>query len=272
MAKEVALKTDQLPSYLAGYEGPTGAESIDAADAAIPRIEIAQALHDEVKAGTLRPGDMFLNVTGEVLAKADEPLEVVVLSHFKEYVLWRPRKDGGGILARANAVKDMGVTRYAWDKNNQSFEVRVDGKTPVTWKTKRFIDEDGLDKWGTELPGVSDSAPAASTHLNYIVTLPKHGNIIAALSLSRTKIKRARDWNTMLKMGNAPMQARIFTITTEDDKSPSGDFKNIRVKPAGFVENQADFKRYVELAESFKGKVVNIDQSNGDADIEDARV
>lgn len=255
-----------LPSYLAEYKGPRGTEGIESNDITIPRIKVGQSMSEEVKSGKIKEGDLYLNITGEVLAKAGEVLRAVLLVRSKEFILWRPREDnGGGILARAKPVQDgdNGV-RYMWDKQNASFEVKVGGKVKVVWKTKKFIDEDGLDQWGSEIPGDADSSIAATAHHNFIVMLPDHGNMVAALSFSKSQVKKAKDWNAILKLSPAPIFARLFNVTTVDEKNDQGDFKNFDVKPAGFVE-EGDFNNtYKPAALSFVGKVVSVDHSDGE--------
>ena len=183
------------PDRVKGYKGPLGTENIDSADVTIPRLKIAQSLTPEVKDGKLDEGALFLNVTGQpVWKKGDDALPLIILSQAKEHILWRPREDnGGGILARAKPVRKDGVTRYRWDKPNQSFEVKVGGKVKVVWKTKEYIDQDGLAEWGSEIPGDKESGIAATAHHNYVVLLPTHNNVVAAVSMSRAGVKKAKE-------------------------------------------------------------------------------
>lgn len=261
---EVAVvKPDaNLPAYLAGFKGPTGTENIDAGDINIPRVKIGQSTSEEVKAGDVGYGDLFLNIDGQILTKAGVPLPFVIVAQAKEYLLWRDRKNGGGIMARARPVSTPEGKRYAWDKPNQKFENKVGGKTAVTWQTKKYIEEDGLDQWGSEVPGNKDSGIAATAHHNYVVVFPTLGDMIAGLSLSRSAAKRAKDLNAMLKMGSGPLAARQYEVITVDDKSDEGPFKNVKFKPAGHV-SEAQFIRYQQLADNFAGKVINVDQSDG---------
>lgn len=261
--------SNQLPDYLRAKSGPTGAENIQTEDVTIPRLKIGQDMNPEVQEGSVERGDLFLNVTGEVVAPAGGKLPFIVLASGKEYILWRPKKDnGGGILARAKPVVVDGVTRYKWDKPNESFEVKVEGVQKVTWTTKEYIDEDGLGEWGSEIPGDSSSKKAATDHHNYVVLLPTYGEMVTALSLSRTATGKAKDFNAMLKMGSAPLPGRIYTVETVDDKRDSHAFKNYKFRPAGFVTNEADFLRYERLAASFKGRSINVDHSDGDSEAE----
>jgi hypothetical protein len=261
----VAVVNSSLPSYLAGFTGPTGTEDIGAEDVTIPRLKIGQDMNKEVQSGDVERGDLFLNVTGATLVEAGTKLPFVLLARAKEYILWRPKKDnGGGILARAKPVHTPDGVRYAWDKPNTTFDVKVEGLVAVKWKTKTYIDEDGLGDWGSEIPGDKDSKIAATAHHNYVVVLPTHDDLLVALSLSRTAAPKAKDFNAMLKMGKGPLQSRIYAVETFDDSRDGHDFKNYKFTSAGFVPEAADFQRYEALALAFKTKTYNIDQTDGD--------
>src|SRR5262245_34260388 len=121
MAKEVAAKKENAPAPflpMQDYKGPIGTEGIDNEDVTMPRLKIGQAINDEVKNGSVKEGAIYINVTGEVVWKpGDEPLPIIIVAQSKEFILWKPRKDGGGILARARPVQVQdGTKRYQWDK------------------------------------------------------------------------------------------------------------------------------------------------------------
>lgn len=262
---QVAVKAAAgLPAYLANYKGPLGTENIHAEDVTIPRVKIGQSMSDEVKDGTVKERALFLNITGEVLAEPGAVLQVVPLVYAKEYILWRPRKDGGGILARAKPVKTEDGVRYKWDKPNSTFEVKVEGKTKVTWKTKNFIDEDGLDQWGSEIPGDKESGIAATVHHNFVVMLPGFDNALAAISMSRTAVGPAKDWNAILKRSSAPIFARVFNVTTFEDHRDDNKFGNYKVLPAGFASDEDFLSTYEPAAKAFMGKGFTVDHSDGD--------
>lgn len=251
-----------VPDYLQGYKGRTGTEGIESTDVTIPRIKIGQDMTEEVQDGTLARGALFLNVTKQVLAEPGAPMPFTPLWRNKEYILWRPRKDnGGGILARAKLVQTKDGPRYQWDKPNQSFEVKIEGKTKVVWKTKNFIDEDGLDQWGSEIPGQKDSGIAATAHHNYLVVL--EDGLVAAFSLSKSQAKKAKDFNALLKLSSAPMWARKFNATTIDEKNDQGTFKNVKFDNAGFVDAET-YARYEAMAAGFAGRSINVDHSDGE--------
>lgn len=264
VAKVGSTAVAATPEYLKDYKGPTGSEGIDVKDVTIPRILIGQAMSDQVKDKVVKEGDLFLNITAEVLAEAGKPLRFVPLVVGKEYILWRDRKDGGGIFARARRTETPNGVRYAWDKPNQEFKHKIDGKLAVTWKTGKYVEEDGLGDWGSEIPGDKESKIAATAHHNIIVALPDHGNLIAAFSLSKSQAKRAKDFNAMLKLSNAPIFARQFTATTEEETSDENRYMNVRMKPDGFVADKAAFEAYKGMALGFEGVNVTVDHTNAD--------
>lgn len=235
----IALAGEALPDFLVGVKREDKS-NLDQSDIVVPRIKIAQDGNPEVKSGDIPKGALFINVTGEIVAKFAEPLIFVPIFQAKEYILWRDQQDqGGGMLARAQPVNVDGKIRYKWNKPNTKFETKVKGVLPTTWVTKEYIDEDGLDQWGTQIAGNPDSPPAATVHYNYVVMLPQFGNTFAAFSLSKSQTKRAKDLNSMLEMSQLPIYARVIRVATEPEKNDAGqEFFNVRFKPFGAVKDK----------------------------------
>lgn len=245
-----------LPDYLSGYAGPSGTENIDSGDVNIPRLKLAQGLTPEVKDGLVKDGDMFHSITKQVLIEKGKAGIVIPIAYVKEYILWRDMADGGGIFARARRVLEKGEVRYKWDHPNETFEHKVKGVVKVKWSTKGYIDEDGLDKFGSSVSSEPDSVPAANEHLNYIFLMPDADEQLVAVSFSRTAASKAKDLNAMLKMGAAPMFARQFTLAAAPQTNDSGqEFYNYTIRPAGFVPGADMFKRAQALHLEMRDKV-----------------
>jgi len=253
-----------VPDYLREYQGPLGTENIDTADVNIPRLKLGQSMTPEVKDGIVRDGDLFHSITKQVLIPVGETGIVIPVAYVKEYILWRDRNDGGGIFARAHRVVGPdGDVRYAWDKPNSTFEHKVKGALKVTWRTKTYIDEDGLDKFGSAIASDRDSQPAATAHYNYILALPAHEGQLVAISFNRSSAKKAKDLNAMLKMGNVPMFARQFAIGSIPDTNDAGDrFYNFALQPAGFVQSQEMFDQLKRMHLDLGQKAVEVDWSD----------
>lgn len=265
---EVAVKVDNsVPAFLQGEGGYTGAEGIDKTDITIPQIKLGQAMSSEVKDGSVNEGDLFLNVTGEVLAIAGEPLRFIPIAGSKEYLLWRDRNfENGGIMARAKKSKNLtadGDPLYTWDKPGETFKNKVKGAVSVEWVTEKdgLIPEHGLDAWGSEIPGDDESGKAATAHHNYVICLPDNGNMIAAFSLSRTQVRAANDFNAMLKMATLPIYARLFTVTTYEQTKGGDKWANLRMKPAGVLQDETTFNMLKDLHEQYVGGKFEVDQT-----------
>jgi hypothetical protein len=165
----------------------------------------------------------------------------LIIAQSKEYVLWRDQNDnGGGVLARAKPERTANGVRYRWDKANTRFENKVGGKVKVVWETKTFVDENDIAAWGSEIPGDADSGPAATAHHNYLLMLPDHDNIIAAMSLTKSAVKVARNLNTVLKMGNRriPVFARKMRLSSVDETGGEFQYKNWQIKPDGILSDK----------------------------------
>jgi hypothetical protein len=159
-------------------------------------------------------------------------------------------------------VDQNGVIRYAWDKPNTVFKTKIKGVINAEWKTKQFIEEDGLGEFGSMINGDPDSQPAATAHYNYIMYLHGTGDMVA-LSFNRSSAKKAKDLNAMLKMGSAPMFMRCFQIGAVPDQNDAGDkFYNYATVPAGFVQDKVLFDSLQRMYTEFSDKGVNVDWSD----------
>lgn len=278
--KSVAIATAKgltaaVPDFIKEYSGNTGADLIDASDVSIPRIKLGQALTPEVKDGLIDDGDMFHSITKEVLIKRGESGRVIPVAYTKEWILWNDINAGGGIFDRAQRTLVNGVVKYRWTNPGQEYKTKVRGVSTVTWRTKEFIEDDGLGKFGSSIPGEKDSPPAAVEHFNYIMCLPDHDHAVLALSLSRTSSKKARDLNAMIKMNSAPMFSRVFYITAIPEQNDAGQqYYNYGIIHAGFVSSNEEFLMMRNLFEEFSKKSFNVDfseETGGDSKAEAER-
>lgn len=273
-SKEVAKKdttglTDQLPDHMKEFAGE-GKENIDREDILMPRLKLGQSMSPEVKDKIAEEGDFIHNITKDVLCAAGDTLRIIPIAFSKEYILWYDRKGPkDGMAVRATKVYDNGTARYAWDKPNTEFEDSVGGVVAVKYKTGKFIDEDGLHRWGSQVPGNPDSPPAATAHFNYVVMLPDFDNQLIALSLSRSADKKAREFNTMLNMGPWPSYARIYKMGSFIDQKGDNKFANYQFtgfEKIGLEKDDPFFASLRELHFSLEAKGINVDFSDGDAD------
>jgi hypothetical protein len=260
------LPATEVPEWLQSYTGPMGTDNIDSTDINMPRLKLGQSMSPEVKDRLVNEGDLFHSITKEVLIPVGQKGIIIPICYAKEYVLWRDRSDGGGIFARAKRVRlPGGLVKYEWDKPHQEFTTKLGGKVKVTWKTGKYIEDDGLGGFGTQIPGDQESGPAATAHFNYVVMLPALGQQMVAISFNKSSAKKAKDLNAMLKMGNAPIFGRQFNLGAVPDQNNAGDkFFNYGITPAGFVASADLAKHLHRLHIDLSERGVNVDFSDED--------
>src|SRR6185295_10824771 len=142
-----------IPAHLQkGKQSQLG--NIDQSDLIIPRIKLLQSVSPEVTAfDAAKPGIFWHGIAQEPLGN-ELPFIPIVLR--KSYVLWAPRNDERGILARAR-------DGIHWDVKEGEFKVRPKNyHEDVIYKMAPTVAQSGLDKFGTSIPTNPQSAPAAS--------------------------------------------------------------------------------------------------------------
>lgn len=279
MAKAVAkVEEAQLPAVNENYDygeyAGAGGDQIDNADVSIPRLKMIQQMSPEAKGDNpvAKEGDMLHSITGEVLVPKGQKLKFIPIFYQKEYILWRDRKNGGGIMARARRVMmDEGV-KYAWDKPNEEFEDKIEGKFAVKYKTGQYIEDDGLAEWGSQLPSDPDSGPAATETHNYIVALPDHGCQLIAITLARTAAKKAKDLNFMIKtatQAKTPLFALVFSVGAVIESSDDNTWANYAFQAAGKVSPMdPSFRMLADVFKGFASKSFVIHDEEADQGIE----
>lgn len=246
-----------------------GTETLKSSDLEVPRLILLQSLSPQVTDGDERPGTFYHSVLERALNEKGAPLRVVPIMVDVKYMLWRPRHEGGGILARA----DDGVH---WSPANKTFAVKPYKDRPLTvkWTTARTVEESGLDKFGSMDPNDSESQPAAVKMYNFVVVLPDFPELgPMVLTMQRGGAKIGAKFSTRLKYGSddAPTFGQIFELTPKMDNTGSGDFYNIGFDLVGYVEDATAYATYRSLYERFKSVGVKIRDLEGAQD-DDASV
>lgn len=272
-AKSLVKATDTaLPDWMKKDAG-RGTENVDSEDMQVPRLKLMQGLSPELdQYNKLRPGMYFHDLAEHIF---DAPFRGVVIYYDKRFLLWNPRDNGGGILARA----DDGIH---WQPAHGKFEVKLDkkdGGARVTWETAETVKASGLAEWGTMNPDDSNSPPAATRMLNFVVAFPDFPDIIpAVLTFQRASIGHGRRLLGKLKAGRAPIFGRVFEISAGDATNKSGNsFKVPALTGVGLVEDKDMYEGYRTLHENFSKSGLQIrdeeslrDDAVAESDAEDA--
>lgn len=216
----------------------TGMEQLRPEDIIRPRLKLIQGISPEIQVyDDLRAGHFFHTGQKAIL---DKPFVGVPLAFDIRYILWNPRGQGGGILARADDGKH-------WDPPDVEFTVKLDvkdGGHTVTWKTARTVSESGLDRFGTYNPNIQGSPPAATISYNFLLGFPFEEELEpAVLSFQRSATTSGKEFNKQLlqaiKKGGLCMYqcAFLFESVLAHNKRNEA-FQNIQVTPNGSIPKQ----------------------------------
>ncbi len=241
----VAIKEpDVVPAFMANDAGQ-GQENIKRGDIEVPRVQLLQGISPEIEAfDAAKVGRFWYSLADMDLG---DRLSIVPVYYDMRYILWRPRVDGGGILARA----DDGVH---WSPPDAEFSVKINkaGKQ-VTWRTAETVAASGLNQWGTFDPDETNSPPAATKMCCLVCELPDYPEFPPALiTLQRSGTKAARKLLGKLSIGTAPIYGRKFIMESTNETGPEGPFKGYRFIQDGFVVDEANYARYRESYNTFK--------------------
>lgn len=267
-AEPVAISTDMssTPEFMRGDLG-AGRENIRQQDIEVPRLKLIQGISPELQEyNELRAGN-FLHTASEVIF--DEPFLAVPIFMDVRYMLWRPRDDGGGILARADDGEH-------WSPANTEFTVKLDrkdgGKT-VAWRTAKTVRESGLAEWGSMDIDNPKSPPAATLMYNFLLAFPEMPELMpAVMTFQRSSVRMGRKFNSKLVSTRDPIFGLVFRIGSFIDTNGQGqDFFNIQTSGYGKIQDPAAYADYKKLHESFKAMGLNIRdlESVGDEDVGD---
>jgi hypothetical protein len=260
--------SENLPAFMRG-SAQDGKSNIDQGDMIIPRVALMQSTHDEVEEGKVRAGSFWHTILEEDVGTSIDDL--VVVHHSKRYNLWKPRHEGGGILARASDGR-------RWDESfrGMEFEVQPDKMRP-RHKVKWVIDNDGivnrdvgLGAWGTSDPENPDSQPAATlSHVLVCVRLSRLDMGPFVVLLQRTAEKVAKGLLTKVNIDQAPIYGQVYRMSSKQESSPSGDFYQYTFAKNGYVPDQAIFEQLQDMFKKLDAQGVKYDdaQAGGEGDI-----
>jgi hypothetical protein len=246
-----------------------GKDNISTEDMIVPRVALMQAIHSEVQEGKAEAGHFFHTVMEEDLGAE---VRLIVIHHSKRYTLWRPRHEGGGVLARASD----GVN---WDQSGE-FEISPYKDRPkyrVKLSTGRKVGPDsGLGRWGTLDPENPDSPPAATlTHVFVCVDADNIDRGPFVVLLQRSAMKVAKGLLSKINIDSAPIFGQVYRMSSRSESSASGDFNQYTFAKDGHVETAEMYNFLKEQHLTFVAAGVKFDEaaeqpedvsSNGDDD------
>ncbi len=251
-------KESAVPAFLPRRATSIG--NVDQSDLILPRVKLLQAISPEVETfEAAKAGNFWHSIAEESLGTSVKIIPIVVR---KSYVLWAPRGDQRGILARA----DDGIN---WDIQDD-FKVKPKGSPKeVIWSTKAgTVAASRLDQFGTSIPDDSRSVPAATLQYNILAYAPDYPDVSPFLVLNaRSAIKPAKKLISKLELGQVDHFARVFELGRVQEQSADGPFWNYSYIAAGYVDEDT-FKITSALYERYKDLAVRANDTSDDAPFE----
>ena len=203
------------------YDSNVGMEDI-----ILPRVELLQALSPSVVDDGMKPGTLVNNITKEDLGN---PVKIVPLYLTKNWIRWKPRAEGGGIMWRSNDPKD-----------------------------ERVINE---TKWGAD-----GTKPLATAYLNFLC-LVEGQDMPLILSFCNTSYKAGRKLLTLTKMVPGHIYNCQYDLTTSHRQNNLGSFYVFEVTKAG-PSTSEQRENAAQVQAMFAGKDLNF-ESEGSQQTED---
>lgn len=247
MSNAIATRNAQVPAHLLGKVKTGSLGNIDNTDKIVPRIKLLQGMSPEVtEFDTAKSGEFWHSILNENLGKE---LRAVPIKVHKSWILWAPRGDERGILARANDA-------IHWDKPDQEFNIkfRKDPKT-YTWKTAKTVVESGLDQFGSSRPGDPDSTPAAALTYEFLWYFPELDDCALIIN-TRGSIKTAQRLISMVEAKPLDGFYQEYLIRSRVTPGPDGEpWNNYEYVSNGYVDEETG-ARTEALHAAFKDVVV----------------
>jgi len=224
--------TAALPEHLRGISGREGLEEVTKDDLIIPRLMISQALSPQLSKSKpqfiegLGQGELFNSVTGETYG---QEVEVIVLRKAQSRIMFRPLKEGGGIVC-------------------QSFNGINGGRiNPASCA------ECPNSQWG-------DDEPPKCTEFKNFPAITVSDNNLIALSFKSTAIKAAKQLITRMSMFNKPAYAAVWTVKVIEATSSKGTY----FQPVVTFKRWTTAAEYHFAADQFaalKGRTIKTDEA-----------
>lgn len=247
MVNDLTSVNDQLPDHLRQYQTKAKIGNVDSTDQIIPRIKLLQAISPELQDFThAKAGTFWHTVASQNLGDKLIAIPIVIR---KSYILWSPRNDDRGILARA-------MDGVHWDVPNAEFTVKPKGSpAPVTYNTRGSVAESGLDKFGSSIPGDPQSLPAASLTYNMLWYLPEFPNLSPSVIINtRSGVKPMQQLLSKIESKPVDHYVQQYEIGIVQQKGAEGPFYNYTYTAAGFADAELAeitsglYHRYAELS------------------------
>jgi hypothetical protein len=250
MSNEVAprIVNHTLPTYLQGRVKTERIGNYDRSDLTIPRIKLLAMVSPEVtEYENAKAGEFWHTVLQESMGKELIGIPLVLR---KTQVLWAPRGDERGILARSRD----GIT---WDPPEGEFQVKFKGNPRTyTWRLAPLVSQSGLDKFGSSRDDDPKSPPAAALTYEILWLFPERMDLGPSIILnSRGSAKVCQDLLAVIDAKPAEHFYQLYAISSVIAKGPENTtYYNYRYSGLGYADEsdgeiaRSMFLQYKDIA------------------------
>lgn len=226
-----APNNSSLPAHLQGQTKTAKVGNLDRSDLIIPRIKLLQGVSPEIEAFDNAKIGQYWHTTAAQLLGAE--LNIIPIVIRKSYILWAPRGDDRGILARA-------MDALNWDQPGAKFTVKPK-KSPheVTYELGKTVHDNGLSKFGSSIPGDPNSPPAASLTYEMLAYLPDHPELGAAIIINtRSSVKPFQGLVSRLDLSPVDHYNCVFKMGVATQTNDGDEFKNYTYVANGYATEE----------------------------------
>lgn len=234
--------TDTHPAMAMTSANWGAIESMETSDLLVPKIYHQQAMSKFVQDGLAKPGDFCDSMTGQVLAKREDKLEVIVFGLFKTMLI---------------SKLDLYKNQYRLEKT-----IMITPQNAHEYAGMPLTAEIDGDKYKHNL------------QYNFYCLLPGHmDGLPYVLSLGSTKTKAARKLNTMLyalSQQKRPGPSVVFELGSVQEKNDQGSWYGLEITQGRNSTEEEMFKAYAWYVKSKTQTFVaqesddSVDVSGGD--------
>lgn len=222
---------DQLPAYLQNQGPKVKIGNVDESDLIIPRVKLLQAISPEVETyENAKAGNFWHALAGEPMGNSLKFTPILVR---KSYVLWSPRGDQRGILARSNDAVNWNV--------KDVFKVRPKGSaTEVIWSTEAgTVRASGLAEFGSSIPGNPNSQPAAALVYEFLVYFPDYPEFSPSLLLNtRSSVKPGKALVNKIDIRPTNIYGQQYIVKPVKEEGPEGPYYNYSYASDGYATEE----------------------------------
>jgi hypothetical protein len=216
---DVALVAKNVPTHVSKSSG-LGNEDVSAEHLQTPRVKQLQQLSNEVDENHseyiegAKPGDFVNTITRENYGKE---MYVINIKFTEEFVIWRKREKGGGLVGSYSSQKDAYTYLEAEGLAVEDYDI-------IQTQSHLLLRKDAETGELSGQPFIFDC--------------------------SSSKLRVSREWNTQLKLAGGDRFSSLWKMSSAQTQNrASQKFYNIAVENQGWVTDE-DYAASKKLYES----------------------